>query len=215
MFRMTGKRVSPKSNPMKFVISKKPKEYLKQGPTGCGLYSIKGILSAYGTDDGRHPFMYGPLGILPFVMTPLHYVKILRSYGFGAEWQDTHKLSELSDAQKLATLKELLRRDMPVMMHIGNGYRGRGIIWSRWRWRIVSHWITPWGFDNEKGAFYIYDSCVPLRYHNKSIPTGNVQRTYEQVLRDWGGGPWQQRRYGYIKIDLVTAIDKSPSLDTY
>lgn len=181
---------------MQFVVSKRPKEYLKQGPTGCGLYSIKGILSAYGKDNGRNPFAYWRGGILPFITTRLRLVNILRSYDFNARWGCARGLS---DEQKLATLKELLSRDTPVMMHIGNGYSKNGI-WSKVRWRIVSHWITLWGFDDEKGVFYIYDSAVPLRYHDKSIPAGNIQRTYQQVLRDWGGGPRWSWRYGYITI---------------
>ncbi|OGZ96845.1 MAG: hypothetical protein A3J10_03530 [Candidatus Sungbacteria bacterium RIFCSPLOWO2_02_FULL_54_10] len=179
---------------MKFVVSKKPKEYLKQGPTGCGLYAIKGILSAYGKDDGRNPFAYWHGGILPFITTRLRLIGILCSYGFDAKWGH---MRELSDEQKIAALQGLLRRDTPVMMHIGNGYRKDGI-WSKLRWRIVSHWITLWGFDDEKGVFYIYDPCVPLRYHDKSIPVGNVQRTYQQVLRDGSGGPRWWWRYGYI-----------------
>lgn len=186
---------------MQFVVSKKPEEYLKQGPTGCGLYSIKSILSAYGKDDGRHPFAYWHGGILPFITTRLRLVNILRQYGFGAKWGCVR---ELSDEQKLTTLKELLLRDTPVMIHIGNGYR-KNDTWSKVRWRIVSHWITLCGFDDEKRVFYIYDSCVPLRYHNKSIPIGNIQRTYQQVLRDWGGGPRWWWRYGYIKLASADA----------
>lgn len=167
-----------------FVVSKKPKEYLRQGPTGCNVFSVKGILSAYGKDDGRHPFAYYPLSILPFVTTPFRLVKILRSYGIGAEWRHAR---ELSDEQKLKILKDLLRRDTPVMMHIGNGYRGRGI-WSKIRWQLISHWITLWGFDDGRDMFYIYDSAVPARYYDKKLPTGNISRTYTQVLRDWGGG---------------------------
>ena len=181
---------------MQFIVSKKPKEYLKQGPTGCGLYSIKGILSAYGKDDGRNPFAYWSGGILPFITTRLRLVNILRSYGFDAKWECAR---ELSNEQKIAALKKLLCYDAPVMMHIGNGYRKNGI-WSKLRWRVVSHWITLWGFDDEKEIFYIYDSCVPLRYYDKSIPVGNVQRAYGQVLRDWHGGPRWWWRYGYIKL---------------
>ena len=181
---------------MQFVVSKKPKEYLKQGPTGCGLYAIKGILSAYGKDDGRNPFVYYPAGVLPFITTRLRLINILRSRGFDAHWRSAR---ELSNAQKLAALKESLLRDTPVMLHIGNGYRKNGI-WSKTRWLLVSHWVTLWGFDDEKSVFYIYDPCVPLRYHDKDVPIGNTQRTYDQVLRDWGGGPRWWWRYGYISI---------------
>lgn len=177
-------------------MSKKPKEYLKQGLTGCGAFSVKGILSAYGKDDKTHPFQYYPLSIIGFGSTPSRWVKILRAYGLDAK---LHSSRQMSDEQKLNTLKSLLRNDTPVMLFIGNGYRGNGI-WSKIRWQLISHWITLWGFNEEKGIFYIYDSAVPLRYHDKNIPTGNVERTYRQVMHDWGGGePWWWR-YTYIAI---------------
>lgn len=187
---------------MGFILSKKPKEYLKQGPTGCGAFSVKGILSAYGKDDKTHPFQYLPLSFFPFVTNVFHWVEVLRSYGLDARMQSLHNMT---DEQRINTLKDALRSDTPVMLAVGNGYRGRGI-WSRIRWQLIHHWITLWGFDDEKGIFYIYDSGVPLRHHDKSIPIGNISRTYQQVARDvCGGQPWW-RRYQYICINHLTDI---------
>jgi hypothetical protein len=68
------------------------------------------------------------------------------------------------------------------------------------RWWLIHHWITVWGFNDEEGVFYIYDSMVAPKYYNKNIPIGNVKRTYQNVVRDLGGGqPWWQR-YDYIEI---------------
>lgn len=185
---------------MKFVVSKKPKEYLKQGPTGCGAFSVKGILSAYGKDDKAHPFQYLPLSAIPFVTNSFHWVKVLRLYGLDAHMQS---LRHMNNEERIKMLKDLLRTDTPVMLCIGNGYRGNGI-WSKIRWQLISHWITLWGFDDEKGTFFIYDSAVPLRYHDKNIPIGNVTSTYQQVARDIRGGqPWWWR-YRYIKISPTT-----------
>lgn len=181
---------------MKFIVSRRPKEYLKQGPTGCGVFSVKGILSAYGKDDKTHPFQYLPLSFVPFVTNSSHLVNILRSYGMDARMS---LLRGMSNEEMITTLKNALRMDAPVMLAIGNGYRGNGI-WSKIRWQLISHWITLWGFDDDKNIFYIYDSAVPLQYHNKNIPIGNVSRTYKQVARDIRGGlPWRWR-YRYIKL---------------
>jgi hypothetical protein len=181
---------------MRFIVSKKPKEYLKQGPTGCGAFSVKGILSAYDKDDKAHPFQYLPLSVIPFVTTAPHWVTVLRSYGLSAHLQS---LRYMADTQRIDTLKGFVSHNTPIMLYTGNGYRGNGI-WSRIRWQMIGHWITLWGFDDEKGYFYIYDSAVPLRYHNKTIPIGNVARTYRQVARDIRGGqPWW-RRYRFIRF---------------
>src|SRR3989344_3909696 len=152
---------------MKFVVSKKPKEYLKQGPTGCGAFSVKGILSAYNKkDDKNHPFEYLPYSRIPFVINPSQWTNILNSYGLDAKRES---LRELSYAQRLETIKAAVRRNTPVMLLIGNGYRGNGI-WSMVRWWLISHWITVWGFDDKEGVFYIYDSAVSKKNYDKDIP---------------------------------------------
>lgn len=181
---------------MQFIVSKKPKEYLKQGPTGCGAFSVKGILSAYGKDNKKYPFQYLPLSAIPFVTSSFHWVKLLRSYGLDARM---NSLRGMNDEEMIIILKNALSMDAPAMLSVGNGYRGNGI-WNRMRWQLISHWITLWGFDDEKSVFYIYDSCVPLPYHDNSIPIGNIARTYSQIARDIRGGqPWW-RRYQYIYI---------------
>ena len=183
---------------MRCIVSRKPKEYLKQSPIGCGAFSVKGILSAYGKDDKQRPFEYLPLGGIPFVLNISHWTNVLSSYGLPAE---RCSLRGMPDKEKIRIIEDLLRLDTPVMLHIGNGYRGCGT-WNALQWWLVDHWITLWGFDDEQKAFYIYDPGVPRHCYDANIPTGNVRRTYAQVLRDIRGGqPWWQR-YLYKKISL-------------
>lgn len=182
---------------MHFIVSKKPKEYLKQGLTGCGAYSIKGILSAYGKDNKNHPLQYSITAVVPIIATWRRWVRILRSYGLDAQCQS---VKGLSPEERLGKLKELLLQDSPVMLSIGNGYRGCGK-WNKWQWRIVNHWITLWGFDDEKELFYLYDSAVPRKCYDQNLPTGNVARSYREVLRDIEGGHltwWRRHFYVYI-----------------
>lgn len=40
------------------ILTRIPKEYLEQGFTQCGAFSVKAILSAYGKDDKKHPRDY-------------------------------------------------------------------------------------------------------------------------------------------------------------
>lgn len=181
---------------MNKILTRRPKEYLKQGPTGCGAYSVKGILSAYNKDDKRHPFEYLPWSRIPFVINPSHWTNILRSYGLDAKRESMRRLLE---EQRLEMIRTNILDEKPIMLFIGNGYRGNGT-WSRIRWWLISHWVTVWGFNDEEGVFYIYNSAVPPKYYNKEIPIGNVKRTYQNVLRDLRGGqPWWWR-YNYIKI---------------
>lgn len=83
------------------------------------------------------------------------------------------------------------------MLRIGNGYLKSGK-YSPFIASFMGHWITLWGYNDKEKAFYVYDSYVPARRHNKTIPIGNTKRTYEEVLRDWGKGFPHSRRYLYI-----------------
>lgn len=83
--------------PAKFILSKKPKQYLKQGPSHCGMFSIKAILSAYGKDAKNHPKDYHTNWIgqhlFSFAIGKRYHEKILESYGLGAQGGTAKNLS--------------------------------------------------------------------------------------------------------------------------
>ncbi|PJC33239.1 hypothetical protein CO051_01830 [Candidatus Roizmanbacteria bacterium CG_4_9_14_0_2_um_filter_39_13] len=93
----------------------------------------------------------------------------------------------------------------PVMVWIGNGYLPNGG-YSRIMRMAICHWITIWGYDDEKKVFYVYDSAVPKNHHDVTVPIGNVKRTYNEMLRDWSGAwlprLWGFTNYQYIEISL-------------
>lgn len=176
-----------KNLPSIFVLSIKPKEYLKQGLSHCGAYSVKGILSAYGKDNKKHPKEYHPhrIGkITGFTFGKDYYVKILRNYGLAAE---TGQAGHLPPREKINLLKSLLAKNSPVMIRIGNGF------WSGKRFnyllsKITPHWITLWGYNDTKKLFYVYDSGLSAEHYEKNIPIGNTTRKYSEILRDWNFG---------------------------
>ena len=169
----------------KFILSVSPKEYLKQGKSHCGMYAIKGILSAYGLDKNKNPEDYHPniLGKLTGTTLPWTIPQVLRNYGLNAEI----KLAQGSIFDKINLLKNILQKNIPVILMIGNGYSQNGN-YSSLRAKLVLHWITLWGYDDSKGVFYVYDSAVPTNLYDKEIPIGNKKREYERVIRDWGAG---------------------------
>lgn len=73
----------------------RPTEYLQQGVSHCGAYSVKGVLSAFGLDDGRHPKMYHPgwFGrVTGLTLNSQYWPRVIRSYGLkaqskSADWQ--------------------------------------------------------------------------------------------------------------------------------
>lgn len=192
--------------PLSYILTIKPKEYLKQGPSHCGSYSVKGILSAYGLDNKSHPREYhtnwfGKLTGL--TVWPTYYVDILRSYGLSAERKTA---AVLPDNRKTKLLKSLLIENNPVMLRIGNGYMTDK--YNPIAGRLIGHWITLWGYDDNQQFFYVYDSGLPEKYRSRHLSIGNTTRTYDEILRDWRYGTWQfwcwpftgRGNYLYIKV---------------
>ncbi len=164
---------------MKVILKRKPREYLEQGLFYCGGYTIKGVLSAFGKDDGRKPEHY-----THFYSTINFILKKLKKYGLKAI---RHNAKKLSDKERLEILKNNLRKNHLVILRIGNGYMQNGKF-NYMRALLIGHWISVWGFDDKKRIFYLYDSATPIKSWKKNLPVGNVTRTYETVLRDWRFG---------------------------
>lgn len=197
-----------KKLPSKFILSIRPKEYLKQGLSHCGAYSVKAILSAYGKDNKQHPKAYHPhwIGrVTGFTFGRTYWVNILRNYGIHAE---VGRAKHLSDEKKLIFLKSLLATNNPVMIRIGNGY-WRGNSFNLILSKVIPHFITLWGYDDRNKLFYVYDSGLSPEYYTNNIPIGNTIRTYSEILRDWAFGAfhptlWLNGTIGnnlYIKVN--------------
>lgn len=191
--------------PHRVVLDVRPKEYLKQGISHCGAYSVKAILSSYGLDKTRHPKEYHPGRFGRFTgitMNRQYWPAVFGTHGLKAT---PKSVSNLVDEAKLNVLKQLLTKGNPVMVSVGNGYLPSGR-YSYVMGKIVGHWITLWGYDDKKEIFYVYDSAVPKERYDKKIPIGNTKRTYIEMLRDWKGALLSAVRgfsgYQYIEVEV-------------
>lgn len=170
-----------KKLPAKFILYIRPKEYLKQGLSHCGVYSVKAILSAYGLDTKKRPEEYHTswFGMLTgAALTKQYITNILRAHGLNTTVKTA---KDLTDQEKLAVLKKILSYNTLVLLSIGNGYKQNGE-YSSIRAKIIGHFITLWGYDDRKQVFYVYDSAVPKNSYDGDIPIGNKKRTYAEIL---------------------------------
>lgn len=195
-----------KKLPDRFVLPISPKEYLQQGLSHCGVYSVKAVLSAMGLDRGLEPKNYHPhwLGkVTGMTFGREYYPEILARFGVEAVAKnaDTHVGGE-----RINILKGLLNKGFPVMIRIGNGFSTNR--YNPFLGRLQPHWITLWGYDSRKGVFYVYDSGLPKRFWNLALPAGNTTRTFAEILRDWSFGKWQiwiwpftgRRNFLYVEV---------------
>ena len=108
------------------LLTHSPKEYLEQGLSQCGAFSVKAILGAYGKDDKKHPRDYQPNFLAKHTGINrglILWPKVLQSYGVPAERGNAKKLT---DEQRTELLKKLIDEDKVVMLRIGNGYSKSG-----------------------------------------------------------------------------------------
>jgi len=190
--------------PDKHILSIRPKHYLKQGPSHCGAFCAKAILEALGKDTKSHPTEYHPtkLGKLTgMTLGRNYYVNILKLNGVNCQIKSA-KILNLQE--KLDLLKSLLQENLPVMLRIGNGFDTN--IYNLILGKIVAHWITLWGYDDNKKTFYIYDSGLPETYWNKTLPIGNTTRTYNEIARDWSFGKYQFWAWPFMGVSSFDYI---------
>lgn len=186
--------------PNKFILPVKPSEYFKQCRSHCGMYAIKGILSAYGLDAHESPENYHPnlIGKFTGITLPWTFPQVLNKYGLRAEI----KLAQGSRESKISFLKTNLHKDHPIVLLIGNGYSQNGN-YSSFRAKFILHWITLWGYDDMEKVFYVYDSAVPKDRYDREIPIGNKKGGYDDVIRDWGAGILSFGFWKYLYIPVT------------
>ncbi|MDA1316807.1 MAG: hypothetical protein O3B87_02150, partial [bacterium] len=175
--------------PNKYILTRKPKEYLKQGAVHCGVYTAKAVLEAYGKGIHSDPRKYHVAVFNRITGTMIRladFSNILIDYGLEVEGKFMDKQS---NQQKIEVLKNILSQNIPVPITIGNGYsyKNGSINYSALRGLVVGHIVSIWGYDDYEQVFYIYDSVVPKEYYSKDIPIGNIKRPYKDFLRDWNG----------------------------
>lgn len=189
--------------PARFVLPRKPAAYPKQGVSHCGAFSVKAILSAYGKDTRTDPRQYhlNWFGrITGSTLSRSYWARALSTWGLSAHVANAGTLSR---EDRVQFLKQLLLHGSPVMLLIGNGYLPSGR-YMPLLGKMISHWITLWGYDDSKGVFYVYDSCVPQQRHDQDVPVGNARRTYTEVLRDWESPAFLFPGWRYTYITLGT-----------
>jgi len=182
----------------KVILPIRPTEYLFNGPSDCGVYVAKGILSAYKRDIHEDPRDYhqSPLA-KKFGWTLVgSLIAILKSFGIKAEKGFANGNTE----DKIELLKSFLRAGNPVILNIGSCYETK----DRWIAKIIPHWITVWGYDETD--FFVYDSSVPLDKRNLNLPIGNRKIEHQDLIWFWGAAYIFKlksvigRRYLYLTV---------------
>jgi hypothetical protein len=183
----------------KLILAVHPAEYLFNGPSNCGVYVVKGILSAFHRDKYADPREYHPSNFFAkkfgwTLVEGLH--ETLYRFNIWSKKGFAHGDTE----QKVELLKSFLRAGYPVILNIGSCYETK----DRWIAKIVPHWISIWGYDETD--FFLYDSSVPLDKQNLRLPIGNRKVEHQDLIWYWGAAHWFKlkglfgRRYLYVTV---------------
>jgi len=190
--------------PPKYIVNRKPKEYLKQGKVHCGVYTAKAVLEAFGKGVHRNPREYHVSflnKITGCMFRDQDLVNVFKKYGLQTKVKCA---KNLEGEQKLQVLKKTLLNNRPIPVFISNGYKytKNGIEYSELKSFLVGHIISVWGYNDKEKVFYIYDSAVPKSHYDK-ISIGNIKRTYKEFLRDWQGAIYRKFLNPYVYLEIL------------
>jgi hypothetical protein len=183
------------------IVPTLPSSYPRQIGLACGEYNVRALLDAFDIEYEAEP---EPLRRVRWF--GLSFVTDLRDalVRHGVD-SDVRHASELHDESRLALLRGHIDSHEPVILAIGNGHlsRTRDSAFAR---TLLGHYITIYGYDAERGVFFVYDPYLDGE-PDEPLPAGNVERTAEEILRDWGGPIY----YRWIGMDHVYMPVSSPS----
>lgn len=183
----------------KVILPVRPEQYLFNGSSNCGVYVVKGVLSAYGCDVHEDPKDYHPDNVMAkkFGWTLVSGIReTLKKFGLKSD----KRFAQGTIEQKIELLKAFLRGGYPIILNIGSCYE----VQDRWIAKIIPHWISVWGYDETD--FFVYDSSVPLDRRNFFIPIGNRKIEHQDLIWFWGAAHWFKikglfgRRYLYLTV---------------
>lgn len=181
------------------VVPMLPSGYPRQVGLTCGEYNVRAVLDAFGITY-RQP----DRPRLRIRMMGLSFVSDVRDtlahHGVDVE---VRYASDLHDESRLALLRGHIDSHEPVILAVGNGHLTRERDSSLAR-AFLGHFITVYGYDAERHVFYVYDPYLEGE-PPESLPAGNVERTAEEILRDWRG-PFYYRWIGMDHVYLPVSV---------
>lgn len=184
------------------ILQIAPKEYPIQGMVHCSVFTVKAILSAYDLDKYDDPLDYHLSEKMRAsgLSSNAYIVKLLKANGIHSELKTA---KDLNAEEQLNLLKSLLDSNKPVILSVMYSYSSLLDRRVRLKGQLLGHFISVWGYDDEKGVFYVYDSkAIGKRLHLEA-PIGNTMVKYEDLVGDWEGS-WLSKRnegsYQYIEI---------------
>jgi hypothetical protein len=181
------------------VVPLLPSAYPRQVGFTCGEYTVRTVLDAFDVEyrPPEHPRIRERLFGLSFT-TDLR--DALVRHGIDA---DIRHATELHDESRLALLRGHVDSHEPVILAIGNGHLTRDRDSALVR-TMVGHFITIYGYDAERDAFFVYDPYLEGD-PPEPLPAGNVERTSGEILRDWRG-PFYYRFIGMDHVYLPVSV---------
>lgn len=142
------------------------------------MYTIHAILEAYHKRLKKNVFLYwvNLLSKLTGFLLPWSLLQVLNKNGIKARiWTCRSRFFKV----KLNTIKQWVT-NWPVILLIGHWYKWRQF--SIWKVLFLQHYLSVWGFDDEKEIFYVYDSSAQKELVKEDIPIWNIELPYNDLI---------------------------------
>jgi len=175
--------VSPQALPWavdgEVILERRPSKYRRQPDLRyCAGYSLEGVLSSFGLADRKRPSDYLSLfSKITGAGFPKEIANALKEYGLEASIDSSRNLS---DDGKVRYIKNELSQGHPIIMAIALD-SGREAAYSDKGSKVLGHWISLFGYDNE--GVFAYDSWKDP----EELPIGNVKIGWRELMEHWKG----------------------------
>lgn len=159
----------------------------------CGVFQVMTILqSRFGVQKWHKEFFKWFTKFTWFAL-PHQLVKKLNELWLPASFVNKSHFT-------IDTLKEYIRDNKNIILLTGHGYNIKWKSFNPIKALFAQHYISIWGYDDEKKWFYIYDSTVKQKRLNKDIPIGNMFLSEHIVKRSLAWAGW-----GLLR-DVIIAV---------
>lgn len=146
----------------------------------CGQHVLKTIIEWLNCGPIRswEEYSSGWITRTTWNMLPWNLKFILDKHGLKSEY---FYCRWTQDVPKIQFLKDKIKSG-PVILLISHAYSSKRNFSFR-RAATKQHYISLWGYNDEKKVFYVYDSNVEKKNKDgKKLPAGNITISYDRLI---------------------------------
>ncbi len=179
---------------MKYITqTKKNIEFnVKYWKWWCGMITMQSIIQYKTNELYDYKELKGNMISKTWYIFPRSIKKILARYNIESRISNYN-----SKDNTIEFIKQKIQK-WPLILLIGHAFK-------KWRdfsylWALSQHYVSIWGFDDERKVFYIHNSKPHKKFLDNLLPVWNMEVKYDVLMKAWNFSYFWLRKNLYIEI---------------